>query len=279
MAVPTTILPTPDELGAALAEHVAARMRDRPRQAFLVGWPAGRTPKVLVDGLCVLARRGLDLSAVVLVGMDEFLTRGTGGWRTVDPSVHYSCRGWTLRRVLEPLQQAAGAQRGVPPDHLWTPTPDDPEAYEEAILRAGGIDLFIVASGSGDGHIALNSPPADLWSRTRVVELPDSTRRDNLATFPDLPSLEAAPTHGVTVGIATIADADEVALLLPGHDKQQAARRLFDLDAFDPMWPASFVHDHPRATCWVDRLALGTTTDSFATPAAKTRVTILEEKA
>lgn len=276
MTVPLRILPTPDALGLALATHVgeALTAAAADRHDLLVGWPAGRTPQVLVDGLCILAGQGLDLSHLVLVGMDEFVTKNDGRWQHVDNRLHYSCRGWNARKVVKPLTDAALPGRGLRKDSVWTPPASNPETYERRITDAGGVDIFVVASGSGDGHVALNSPPANPASRTRVVELPESTRRDNLATFPELRSLAEAPTHGVTVGIATIADAAEVILLLPGSGKQLAARQLLALDAFDPAWPASFVHDHPRATCWTDEQALDQTAAAVpvSAPTSATRL-------
>lgn len=256
------VLPSPGELGAALARHLADRIVARTTELFLLGWPAGRTPQVLVEPLCELAAQGLDLSSVVFVGMDEFITQQDGQWRNVDTSVHFSCRAWTQSRVVQPLQAAAKPGYGPKPDAVWTPSPTAPSEYEQRIADAGGIELFVVASGSGDGHVALNSSPADRASRTRIVALPDSTKRDNLRTFPQLKSIEEAPGHGVTVGIATIAEAREIALVLPGPEKREAARRLLELDGFDAEWPASFVYDHPHATCWTDEYALND--ESFA---------------
>ena len=39
--------------------------------------------------------------------------------------------------------------------------PADPEGYEQRLADAGGIDLFLLASGAGDGHVAFNPPGAD----------------------------------------------------------------------------------------------------------------------
>ena len=93
--------------------------------------------------------------------------------------------------------------------------------------------------------------------RTSVVALAETTRRDNLATFPEFASVDEVPTHGVSVGLATIAGARALRLVLHGPDKREAAARLLSLDAFDPSWPASIVHDHPDARIYVDREALG----------------------
>ena len=43
-------------------------------------------------------------------------------------------------------------------------------AYEQAIVEAGGFDLFLGGVGE-DGHIAFNEPFSSLSSRTRVVTL------------------------------------------------------------------------------------------------------------
>lgn len=49
-----------------------------------------------------------------------------------------------------------------------------------------------------------------------------------------------------------VAAARSVRLVLHGADKRAATARLLALDAFDPAWPASIVHDHPDAEIWVD---------------------------
>jgi glucosamine-6-phosphate deaminase len=89
-----------------------------------------------------------------------------------------------------------------------------------------------------------------------VVEIAETTRRDNLATFPGFASLEEVPTHGVSVGLGTIAASRALRLVLHGAHKQAATARVLELDAFDPAWPVSIVHEHGDAEIWVDRLAL-----------------------
>jgi glucosamine-6-phosphate deaminase len=55
------------------------------------------------------------------------------------------------------------------------------------------------------------------------------------------------PRRGVSVGLATIADARALRLVLHGPDKRAATERLLSLDCFDPAWPVSIVHEHPDA--------------------------------
>jgi glucosamine-6-phosphate deaminase len=160
---------------------------------------------------------------------------------------HFSCRGFAQRELAGPL--------GLRGDQVWLPDPADPAAYDERIASRGGVDLFLLASGASDGHVAFVPPGSARQGRTAVLALAESTRRDNLATFPDFGSLDEVPRRGVSVGLGTIADARTLRLVLHGADKRTAAVRLLALDRFDPSWPASIVHDHPEAEIWIDREA------------------------
>ena len=79
------------------------------------------------------------------------------------------------------------------------------------------------------------------------MHLAESTRRDNLATFPAFASVDEVPEQGVSVGLGTISRAKRLRLVLHGADKREACERLLALDGFDPDWPASIVHDHDDA--------------------------------
>jgi glucosamine-6-phosphate deaminase len=55
------------------------------------------------------------------------------------------------------------------------------------------------------------------------------------------------PSRGVSVGIATIAKARSLRLVVHGPDKRAATERLLSLDRYDPAWPVSIVHEHDDA--------------------------------
>lgn len=195
---------------------------------FLLGCPGGRSLRTTYRALPRLDR-------LVAVLMDEYVP-------VPPPDAHYSC--------------ARFAREEIPAAEAWLPDPDDPSAYDERIAAAGGIDLFLLASGASDGHVAFNGPGAPREGRTAVVPLAESTRRDNLATFPEFASLDEVPERGVTVGLATIAGARRQRLVLHGAGKREATARLLSLDRFEPAWPASIVHDCTDAEIWVDEEAL-----------------------
>lgn len=205
--------PDADELGRTLAAEVVAA---RPR---LLGCPGGRSLLTTYHALPALPE-------TIVVMMDEFVPVPPTG-------AHYSCRGFAERELT-------GAE-------VWVPDPDDPAAYDDRIAAAGGIDVFLLASGASDGHVAMLGPGAPRDGRTSLVGLAETTRRDNLATFPEFDSIDDVPAHGVSVGLATIMDARSLRLVLHGPDKPAAARRLLSVDCFDPDWPVSVVHEHPDA--------------------------------
>jgi glucosamine-6-phosphate deaminase len=203
-----------DELGRTLAAEVVAA---RPR---LLGCPGGRS-------LLTTYRRLPALPETTIVMMDEYLP-------VPPPSAHFSCRGFAERELPRVRE-------------VWLPDPDDPPAYDDRIADAGGIDVFLLASGASDGHVAMLGPGSPRAGRTSVVPLAESTRRDNLATFPEFESLGEVPTQGISVGLATIADARALRLVIHGEDKRAAIDRILRLDRYDPAWPVSIVHEHDDA--------------------------------
>jgi len=231
----------PEQLGAALAAEILEAYEQADGRPFLLGCPGGRS---LCSTYRALAGRGADLERLVIVMMDEYVTNG--GPPPVD--AHYSCRGFALRELAGPL--------GIREENVWLPDPDDPAAYDERIAAAGGIELFLLASGASDGHVAFLPPGSRRDGRTSVVELAPSTRRDNLATFPEFASIEEVPAHGVSVGLATITAARSVRLVLHGAGKLAAAERLLALEAFDASWPASIVHACADSAILLDEAAL-----------------------
>jgi glucosamine-6-phosphate deaminase len=173
--------------------------------------------------------------------MDEYLG--------APEDAHYACRRFAREEIAGPL--------GIDESRLWLPAPDDPAQYDARIDAAGGVETFLLGCGATDGHVGFVPPGAARDGDTAVFELAETTRRDNLETFPEFRSLEDVPTHGVSVGLGTIARARSLRIVLHGAGKRRAAARLRVLRGFDASFPASIVHDHPEGEIWLDRAALG----------------------
>lgn len=269
MRVRTTPFPGPAQLGQALAAVIADGIAATPPGGqYLLGCPSGRSPVSTYQALAdEVSRRGLDLRGVVIVMMDEYLEAdaGSGELRYVDPGAPHSCARFGRMEIVERLNRAAPPGRGIDPDRLWLPDLTAPERYDEQLADAGGIDLFILASGTSDGHVAFNPPGTKPDAGTRAVELAEPTRRDNLSTFATFDGdLNRVPRWGLTVGVGTIRDLSKRAVMVVhGAEKGEAVRRLQAAEQYEPDWPATILTECADPELYVDAAALGEPSDSF----------------
>jgi glucosamine-6-phosphate deaminase len=256
-----TVFPDAASVGEALAAEIADGMAAAAAAGhrYLLGCPGGRSPQATYRALArqVTARR-LDLSGVVLAMMDDYVVPAGGSYVPAPADAHYSCRNFAATTIAGPLSAAAGPGRGITADQVWFPDAADPARYDDRLRAAGGVNLFILASGESDGHVAFNPPGTPENARSRVVRLADSTRRDNLGTFPEFGDLRQVPHYGVTVGVATIAELSaRVVLVADGPAKRQAIARLMAAPGYDPAWPATVAAICRDASVYADRAAAG----------------------
>ena len=262
MRTQPTVYDGPEALGGDLAVLLADGIAEAARagRTFTLGCPSGRSPQSTYLALArEVAARSLDLSGLTIVMMDEYVERdeSTGGMRRIDPTAPHSCARFGQAEIVDRLNEAAGPGRGVDPGNYLVPDPAAPADYDRAIAERGGIDLFILATGASDGHVAFNPPGTGRDTGTRVVPLAEATRRDNLGTFPSFGGdLERVPRHGVTVGIATIREqAKQVVMVAHGEHKAHAVRKLAEAESYQPDWPATVLADCARPLLFVDKAA------------------------
>jgi len=151
--------------------------------------------------------------------------------------------------TLTPIEGGRWGQTNVP-DALGRHVGTACLEYEQAIVKAGGIDLQILGIGL-NGHIAFNEPGTTPWSRTRVVKLEVGTREANARYFG---STDAVPEYAITMGLATILEAKKIVLLASGEGKAEAIRRALT-GPITPECPASYLQLHPDVTFIVDQAA------------------------
>ena len=245
-AAPIRVLPTPEAIGADVAARLLERIdaaRDAGRR-FLLGCPTGRTPRPIYGAVARrLSSTKQNISHLVLVMMDEYLTRDGDGFRYADAHNAWSCHHFARVRIVEAWNRELAASHRLRQESVWFPDPNAPARYDDGIGEAGGIDFFILASGASDGHVAFNPPGSARESVTRIVALSDETRRDNLRTFPEFGTLGAVPSHGVSVGLATIAASKECAMVVTGHGKRLTFQKMRDTNRYQADWPATIIHE------------------------------------
>jgi glucosamine-6-phosphate deaminase len=124
-------------------------------------------------------------------------------------------------------------------------------AYEQAIVRAGGIDLQVLGIGS-DGHIGFNEPTSSFASRTRIKTLTRQTVADNARFFGGDES--KVPHHCITMGIGTIMEARMTLMLAFGASKAAAVAATVE-GPVAAIMPASILQHHQAAKLFIDEAA------------------------
>ena len=135
----------------------------------------------------------------------------------------------------------------VQPGKVLLPTMED---YDAAIRAAGGMDLVILGIGER-GHIAYDEPGVDFGTGTHENKLADVTRNALAKAFG---GIDNVPTHGVTMGIATIFAAKQIMLLAFGEEKANAAQKTLE-GRPETFIPASFLQLHTDVSVYLDRAA------------------------
>src|SRR5205823_4969475 len=123
-------------------------------------------------------------------------------------------------------------------------------AYERAIREAGGIDFQILGVGKS-GHIGFNEPGSSPDERTRLVTLDTVTRKDASADFF---GEDNVPREAITMGIATILEAREIALIATGEHKADIVARAVEGEVSQDV-AATFLQRHANATAYLDLAA------------------------
>ena len=177
---------------------------------FVLGLCTGSTPIATYAELARMVKAGeLSFRNVISFNMDEYV-----GLPVEHPESYHSFMHKYLFDLIDEPAENIHILDGNAPD-----LDAECAAYEEAIVAAGGIDLFFGGIGE-DGHIAFNEPFSSLQSRTRVVSLTEDTIRVNSRFFDNDPNL--VPKQALSVGVATVLSSKEVVILALGPKKARA---------------------------------------------------------
>lgn len=243
--IPVEIFPDHAAISTEVAERIATLVRERAAagEQAVLGLATGSTPLGIYRELIRLHREeGLDLSNVVTFNLDEYLGMG--------PENLHSYHRYMREHLFDHVN--------IPEDQIHLPRGDLPleemdahcRAYEEAIERAGGIDLQILGIGRS-GHVGFNEPGSARSSLTRVVYLDTVTRSDAASDFF---GEENVPLQAVTMGVASIMAAREVVLIATGEHKASIIRRAVEGEVSSEV-AATHLQDHPAARVLLDPAA------------------------
>ena len=231
------IQPTPLDASRIAAHLIADVIRQKPKA--VLGLATGSTPMLLYKQLIAMK---LDWRKVTTFNLDEYV-----GLAPDHPQSFHSVMWMNLFRHVNIAKKNVHV-----PDGLAKDIPKFCAQYEKAIKAAGGIDVQVLGIGT-DGHIGFNEPTSSLASRTRIKTLTQRTRRDNARFFG---SEAQVPRHVVTMGIGTILDARQIALLAFGETKARAVADAVE-GPVAAITPASALQLHPVVKVCLDEPAAG----------------------
>ena len=204
--------------------------------------PFGSTPLGTYKQLINLHKEGkVSFENVVTFNMDEYI-----GLPEDHPESYHSFMWNNFFRHIDIRKENVNILNG---------NAEDPQAecirYEEKIKSYGGIHLFMGGIGP-DGHIAFNEPGSSLASRTRMKTLTQDTIIANSRFFNN--DINLVPKTALTVGVGTIMDAQEVLILVNGHNKARALYQAVE-GAVNHMWTISILQMHPKGIIVCDDAA------------------------
>jgi glucosamine-6-phosphate deaminase len=241
----TAVFQSSDDAVRVVAASIAVlirRRRDEGRSVVL-GLATGSTPVKLYRELIRLHRdEGLSFRNVVTFNLDEYY-----GLPPHHPeSYRHFMEVQLFNQIDVPAENVHVPDGLVPRSEVFAYC----QEYERKILAAGGIDVQILGIGR-TGHIGFNEPGSGMDSRTRMVALDRLTRRDAARDFR---GEENVPAYAITMGVGTILEARELALLAWGESKAAILRAAIEGLQSDTV-PASFLQRHPNCRCYVDEAA------------------------
>jgi glucosamine-6-phosphate deaminase len=215
------------EMSRAAARMVSDAIHARPQLRLCVA--AGNTPTGAYRELARLCQaEALDFSKVTFFYLDDYV-----GLAAEHPE---SFRTYLERELFGKLNVTRANIHG-------------PDAnYEETIRNCGGIDLLICGIGK-NGHIAFNEPGSAMESRTRIVDLAESTTEGLRGKFQP----EELPRQAITMGLATIMESREILLLANGREKSGILERAMRGPVTTSV-PASVLQKHSKGTVITDQV-------------------------
>lgn len=242
--VPVVIVPY-EEIARCIAERIAEVIHERRAagERPVLGLATGSTPiGVYRELIRMHGEAGLSFRDVVTFNLDEYYP--------MQPDSIHAYHRYMWENLFDHID--------IDPAHVHIPRGDLPReqveeyvaGYERAIREVGGIDFQILGIGK-TGHVGFNEPGSGRESRTRLIALDTVTRRDAAADFF---GEDNVPLEAITMGVATILDAREVALIATGEHKAAIIRRAVEGEPA-PDVAATYLQDHPHATFYLDPAA------------------------
>jgi glucosamine-6-phosphate deaminase len=243
--IPCTIFPDL-KLSTSYVANIVAQLiksKQQKNEPCVLGLATGSTPKTLYAELVRMHQNeGLSFKNVITFNLDEYYP--------IEKDAMQSYHNYMHRLFFNHID--------IDPKNIHIPNGSLPKdqikqhcaAYEKALDDVGGIDLQILGIGN-NGHIGFNEPGSSIYSKTRLINLENSTRLANAYEFANLSDV---PRLAVTMGISTILKAKKLVLLAWGSAKAPVVQKAAEGNMTEQV-PASLLQQHPDCQFVLDDAA------------------------
>lgn len=227
-----------DEMSAKAFEIMKEVVANNPHA--VLGLATGSTPIGLYKNMIADHKaNGTSYQNVRTVNLDEY----AGLDYSSDQSYVYFMRENLFDHIDLPLENT-NIENGKAADRQA-----ECDRYN-ALLETLQQDVQVLGIGS-NGHIAFNEPGTPFGSVTHIVDLAESTIKDNSRMFA---SIDEVPRQAFTMGLKNIMNAKKILILANGAGKAKAVYGLVKGPVTESL-PASILQLHPDCTLIVDEAA------------------------
>jgi len=213
--IPVKIYPSAKDGSRFVAGEIAKliREKDQKKERTVLGMATGGTPIYLYAELVRMHKEeGLSFKNVVSFNLDEYYP--------IEKEAYQSYWSFMHRHLFDHID--------IDPANIHIPNGSWPKdgikkycaGYDEELEKTGGIDLQILGIGL-NGHIGFNEPGSSIFSKTRLVNLDNTTRLANTYEFENISKV---PRLAITMGISTILQAKRILLMGWGQKSHIIAR-------------------------------------------------------
>ncbi len=227
-----------------VAGEIAQLIRDKAAkgQHCVLGMATGNTPVLLYKELVRMHREeGLSFKNVVTFNLDEYYP--------IHKDAYQSYWSFMHRNLFNHID--------IDPANIHIPNGSWPKdeikkycaAYEQKLTDLGGVDLQLLGIGL-NGHIGFNEPGSGQFSKTRLVNLDNTTRIANTYEFENLSKV---PRMALTMGISNIMQSKRILLMAWGQKAAIVARSV-EGEVTEQV-PASILQQHADCTFIIDEAA------------------------
>ena len=242
--IPVKMYATSKDGSKYVAQEMAALIREKQQKGeqCVLGLATGSTPISMYAELVRMHKEeGLSFANVISFNLDEYYP--------IEKDAFQSYWSFMHRHLFNHID--------INPKNIHIPsgqwTKDEIKthcaAYDQLIENAGGIDLQILGIGN-NGHIGFNEPGASIHSKTRLVNLDNTTRIANAYEFQNISKV---PRLAVTMGISVIMKAKRI-LLMGWGMKGKIVARSVEGDVTEQV-PASILQQHDNCCFVIDEAA------------------------